>query len=64
MLKYIDFLAPEGKKSDFDQEWYNSTGKTLVESMMINSVLPIILEGVYYIMRWNFRRGDSKGTAE
>ena len=60
-LKYLDGMVTYGKKSDFDQEWFKNTGSTLVESMLINSVLPLILEGVFASLRWYSRYSDKHG---
>ena len=62
-LSYFQ-LNDRARKTDFDQEWYMTTGKTLIQTMLISSVLPVILEGVYYLMRVYFRWSDHKGTPE
>jgi hypothetical protein len=62
-LSYFQ-LNDRARKTDFDQEWYMTTGKTLIQTMLISSVLPPILEGGYYMMRVYFRWSDHKGTPE
>ena len=41
-----------------------TTGETLIQTMLLSGVLPVVLEGAYYLMRVYFRWSDHKGTPE
>ena len=39
-----------GKFADFNQEWYNITGNLIVETMMINSMMPVFMAIMGYFL--------------
>ena len=43
---------------DYSDRWYAIVGSQIVKTMVINSILPPITEGVGVIMAWFFRRKD------
>ena len=40
-----------GKEPDFDSNWYKEDGKSLIMTMIINSMLPPIIEICLYVQR-------------
>ena len=48
----------DGKQSDFNQNWYKKTGDTIVGSMLFNSFFTVILEGIFFGLRYAKRMWD------
>jgi len=53
-----------GSDSDFNQNWFNSIGDTVVQAMVFNIWFPIAMEIGYFGMRTAFRLKDSIGSEE
>ena len=43
---------------DYSDEWYAIVGSQIVKTMIINSILPPIMESIPIIMAWWFQRSD------
>lgn len=52
----------QGKKSDFDQNWYSTTGEQIVGSMILNSYFSVVLEMAFMGLRKLKRYYDSSGV--
>ncbi len=56
----ISFLAGvfNGPYNDYSSEWYGDVGNTMIQTMMINVLMPIISFKVEEILHWFETRSD------
>mmetsp|Transcript_44012 Transcript_44012/g.42596 ORF Transcript_44012/g.42596 Transcript_44012/m.42596 type:complete len:213 (-) Transcript_44012:939-1577(-) len=54
----------KGKYTDLHQNWYDDVGATLVQTMMINAVMPLAEFGGYWTMGFVFRLMDRSYSSD
>jgi hypothetical protein len=59
MSEQIFSFGLNGPISDFNSEWFRTTGTFMVQTMIFNAYYPILEFFMYYMMRWFYRVMDS-----
>jgi len=57
-IKIVETLKFTGADSDFNEDWFSNIGETIVGSMKFNSVFPVVIEVINFMVRTAKRQWD------
>ena len=55
---FLRFLLYAGNRTDWDTKWYNEIGPLLIQTMLIQSIMPIVMFLVSYLTQKIFELLD------